>query len=130
MTSNPSTLYVSLSTLPLLSAAIAIGLMSCLCGCTAESRLASNLPRSGGLWGITVRSPAFRPGKTIPEKYTADGENISPPLEWTRGPDGTREFLVVVEDPNASSDQPAVHWVVFHLPPTARGLPEGAAQAQ
>ena len=70
---------------------------------------------------------AFRPRKTILDLYTLDGGNVSPPLEWTPGPDGTREFLLVMEDPNSPTDQPTVHWIVYHIPPTVTSLPEGAA---
>ncbi len=107
--------------------AAALGFM--IVGCTGENRLTSGGRRSGGLWGITVRSSAFGPEKPIPSRYTAEGENISPELHWTVGPEGTREFLLVVEDANSSSDPPAVHWIVYHIPPTVLRLPEGAASS-
>jgi Raf kinase inhibitor-like YbhB/YbcL family protein len=104
-------------------------LAAMISGCSAENRVTSAGRRSGGLWGITVRSSAFGPEKPIPARFTAEGENISPPLHWTVGPEGTREFLLVVEDANSPGDPPAVHWIVYHIPPNVLSLPEGAASS-
>lgn len=101
--------------------------MLLVAGCYSEGRLTSGQKRSGGLWGITVRSGAFGPEKPIPRRFTADGENVSPPLHWTSGPAGTREFLLVMEDVSVQGDHPPVHWVVYHLPPTTTSLPQGAS---
>jgi Raf kinase inhibitor-like YbhB/YbcL family protein len=99
-----------------------------LTACSNESRLAINRPITGGFWGMMISSPAFRNGEEIPEKYTANGQNISPPLNWSKGPDGTRQFMLVVEDANSSGKQPALHWLVYQLPPNVTSLPENAAQ--
>ena len=48
-----------------------------------------------------LNSPAFSNGEPIPAKYTADGENLSPPLEWSDPPEGTKSFALIVEDPDA-----------------------------
>src|SRR6476646_2113842 len=48
-----------------------------------------------------ISSPAFADGQRIPKKYTADGEDISPPLDWSDAPAGTESFLLVVEDSDA-----------------------------
>jgi Raf kinase inhibitor-like YbhB/YbcL family protein len=73
---------------------------------------------------ITVTSPAFKHGQPLPVDYTADGKNISPPLEWSHLPDGTREIAVIHEDPSAPTPQPFVHWVIYKIPAAAKGLPE------
>ena len=52
---------------------------------------------------FSLTSPAFRDGGQIPTKYTGDGENLSPPLEWSDAPAGTKSFALVVEDPDAPS---------------------------
>ena len=54
-----------------------------LCSCDNMGKLASNSKRSGGLWSLKVTSPAFRDGEPIPVKYTADGDNVSPPISWS-----------------------------------------------
>ncbi|HXG86962.1 MAG TPA: YbhB/YbcL family Raf kinase inhibitor-like protein [Vicinamibacterales bacterium] len=73
---------------------------------------------------ITVTSPAFKHGQPLPVDYTADGKNISPPLMWTGAPVGTKELVLIHEDPSAPTPQPFVHWVVYKIPATAKGLPE------
>src|SRR5438105_5719467 len=59
--------------------------------------------QSAGVWYMTfsLRSSAFSKGEPIPAKYTADGENLSPPLEWSDPPAGTKSFALIVEDPDA-----------------------------
>src|SRR5688500_20317129 len=73
---------------------------------------------------IIVTSPAFKHGQPLPVDYTADGKNISPPLAWSNLPPGTKEVVVIHEDPTAPTPQPFVHWVVYKIPATAKGLPE------
>jgi Raf kinase inhibitor-like YbhB/YbcL family protein len=73
---------------------------------------------------LKVTSPAVAPGERIPTKYTGEGENISPPLHWESVPDGTREFVLVCEDPDAPSDEPWVHWIVYGIPKERTSLPE------
>jgi hypothetical protein len=90
--------------------------------------LASHSELSGGLFSIRVSSPAFEDSKPIPAKYTQDGENISPPLEWTGGPSGTTGYVVIMEDPDAGRKQPALHWLVYHIPADVTSLPENAAK--
>src|SRR4051794_32747386 len=87
-------------------------------GCSSESKLASNSDLSGGLWSLSVNSPAFNSDGMIPVKYTADGENVSPPLTWSGGPSGTREFILIVQDPDAPGDFPYLHWFVYRIPAT------------
>lgn len=73
---------------------------------------------------IAVTSPSLKAGQPIPKDYTADGRNISPALDWSNVPSGTREFAVIVDDPDAPTPVPFVHWVVYKIPGTAKGLPE------
>ena len=73
---------------------------------------------------ITLTSPAFREGETIPKTYTADGDNVSPPLEWGDPPAGTAGFALIADDPDAPRGT-WVHWVLFDLPPGERRLDQG-----
>jgi Raf kinase inhibitor-like YbhB/YbcL family protein len=73
---------------------------------------------------ITVTSSAFTHGQPLPVDYTADGKNVSPPIAWSNLPPGTREIALIHEDPSAPTPQPFVHWVIYKIPPTAKGLPE------
>jgi Raf kinase inhibitor-like YbhB/YbcL family protein len=72
---------------------------------------------------IRVRSKAIAPNGTIPRKYTSYGEGISPPLSWDQLPRGTRSFVVMMEDPDAKSPLPFVHWIAFGSPDIT-GFPE------
>ena len=74
---------------------------------------------------ITLESPAFANGAPIPVDYTVDGRNISPPLTWRSLPPGTKGLVVTCEDPGAATALPFVHWVLYNVPPTAQGIPEG-----
>lgn len=78
---------------------------------------------------FSLRSPAFQNGELIPRRYTADGDNVSPPLEWSDPPPGTRSFALIVEDPDAPSGT-FRHWGVYNIPGTRRALPEGAEHAR
>jgi Raf kinase inhibitor-like YbhB/YbcL family protein len=73
---------------------------------------------------MSLLSTAFQPMSPIPRKYAAEGDNISPPLNWAGIPWETKELVLVVEDPDAPMPEPVVHWIVYHIPPTAGGLPE------
>jgi len=64
---------------------------------------------------IKIKSLAFVPGGKIPGKYTCDGMDISPPLTWTSGPEGTKTFALICDDPDAPMGT-WVHWVLFNLP--------------
>jgi len=81
-----------------------------------------------GLTGdaIDLSSPAFANGARLPERFTADGVGVSPPLVWGPVPEGTRSLALIVEDPDAPSLTPLVHAVVWGLPADEHRLAEGA----
>jgi hypothetical protein len=84
---------------------------------------------------FVLTSRAFQYGQPIPKKYTGDGEDISPPLRWDGVPEGTKEFALICDDPDAPSpDAPApepwVHWVIYGIGADVRGLPEGLAKVE
>jgi Raf kinase inhibitor-like YbhB/YbcL family protein len=70
---------------------------------------------------LDVRSSAFIDGAMIPSRYTCDGENISPDLEWSPPPAGTKSIAVIADDPDAPR-KTWVHWVLFNLPPSLHRL--------
>jgi len=80
---------------------------------------------------LTIRSSAFANGDAIPPEYTCDGVDTSPPLEWFGVPDRTMSLALIVDDPDApdpaAPTRRFVHWVLYNLPPDARGLVEGAS---
>jgi Raf kinase inhibitor-like YbhB/YbcL family protein len=77
--------------------------------------------------GLELSSPAFAPGGDIPARYTCRGSNVSPPLQWSAPPEGTRSLVLLVEDPVAIAGT-WVHWVFYAMPPTVRRLPQAVPQ--
>ena len=80
--------------------------------------------------GLTLTTPAFTDGGTIPDKYTEAAKTapVSPVLTWTNAPVNTVSFAVFVHDPDTALDKTPrefVHWIIFNIPGTARGLPLG-----
>ncbi|MEO5883284.1 MAG: YbhB/YbcL family Raf kinase inhibitor-like protein [Caldimonas sp.] len=80
----------------------------------------------GGMAAITVGSLAFADHAPIPERYTADGEGVSPPLQWTGVPEGAAAVLLIVEDADSPTPQPLVHAIVVELPGGDGALQESA----
>jgi Raf kinase inhibitor-like YbhB/YbcL family protein len=77
---------------------------------------------------FAVASPAFANGEPIPERFTVDGANVSPPLAISNPPEGTVTFALVVDDPDAPRGT-WVHWVAWNLPATTREISEGSLPA-
>ena len=73
---------------------------------------------------IAVKSSAFENNGSIPKKYTCDGENMSPRLEWT-DVKGAKSFAIICDDPDAPS-KTWVHWVVYNIPADVKKLEESA----
>ncbi|UCF61319.1 MAG: YbhB/YbcL family Raf kinase inhibitor-like protein [Anaerolineaceae bacterium] len=69
-----------------------------------------------------LTSTVFDEGDPIPKEFTCDGEDISPPLQWTDPPEGTVSFALIADDPDAPVGT-WVHWVIYNLPTDARSLP-------
>src|SRR5476651_1809677 len=85
----------------------------------------ATLPAQTAPHTIVVSSPTLRADQTMPREYTPDGRNVSPPLTWTNVPAGAKELAVICEDPDAGNPPPFVHWVIYKIPATAKGVPEG-----
>jgi Raf kinase inhibitor-like YbhB/YbcL family protein len=74
---------------------------------------------------MKIQSPAFGEGERIPQQYTCEGPNISPPLQFTDVPAEAKSLVLMIEDPDAPA-KPWVHWLVFNIPPQCGGFAEGA----
>jgi Raf kinase inhibitor-like YbhB/YbcL family protein len=95
-------------------------LLFCCCkGCEQTDSNAAG----GEKMEIKVTSSAFAEGGLIPPKYTCDGSDISPPLQWASVPEGTKSIALISDDPDAPVGT-WVHWVLFNLPAEARELEE------
>lgn len=82
---------------------------------------------------LRLTSPAFTDGGEIPEKFTCEGADVSPPLQWRGVPEGAKSLVLIVDDPDAPDPAAPkltwVHWVLFDLPAKEGGLPEDADKA-
>jgi hypothetical protein len=82
---------------------------------------------------LELSSPAFGPQGEIPQRYTCEGEDISPPLLWSGVPTAAKSLLLIVDDPDAPDPAAPkmcyVHWLLYNLPPTSSGLPGGVSDA-
>ncbi len=83
----------------------------------------ANLLDEGGS-PMKISSPAFSDGANIPAKFTCQGENLSPQLDWSGTPAGAQSLALVVSDPDAPGGT-FIHWVLYNLPPQTAGLAEG-----
>ena len=87
--------------------------------------LASKLaPAKGGAARLLVTSSAFSSGSELDDKFTQNGDNMSPSLSWAKGPAGTQSYVVLAEDAGVNRAEPIVHWVIYNIPGTSRGLPQ------
>ena len=74
---------------------------------------------------MKITSSAFQNNSKIPAKYTCDGENINPPLEFTDASDSAKSLTLIVDDPDAPS-KTWVHWVVYNIDPKATKVDENS----
>ena len=75
---------------------------------------------------LTVTSPTLKANEVVPIDHTADGKNVSPALMWSGAPANTKQFALIYDDPDVAFGNPPqsfVHWVVYNIPATAKGLP-------
>jgi ribose transport system ATP-binding protein len=79
---------------------------------------------------FTLTSTAFGQGGNIPARY-AENNRLSPPLEWSHPPEGTRSFALSITDPDIPEHfkfpRAFAHWMIYNIPGTVRGLSEGAS---
>ena len=89
--------------------------------------------QEGGGGNMELKSSAFANGREIPRKYTCEGQDVSPPLQWSNLPSGTKSLALIVDDPDAPD--PArplrvwVHWILYNIPPDSTGLPEAVTSS-
>jgi phosphatidylethanolamine-binding protein (PEBP) family uncharacterized protein len=89
--------------------------------------------RGSAVMAMTLSSPAFKQNGHIPAKYTCEGADVSPPLAWEGVPNGAKNLVLIIDDPDAPDPKAPkmvwVHWVVYNIPPETRALPENAGKA-
>lgn len=77
----------------------------------------------GEAMDLTIKSSAFHEGDMIPQKYSCDGADISPPVAWEGTPANAKSLALISDDPDAPMGT-WVHWVIYNIPPSVKGLPE------
>jgi len=77
---------------------------------------------------LRISSPAFDGHRAIPERHMSDGDDVSPALEWSGVPEGTKAFAIVVHDPDAPLVDGFTHWVAYGIPGDADGVSEGSSK--
>jgi Raf kinase inhibitor-like YbhB/YbcL family protein len=85
----------------------------------------------GGVQIMTLSTTAWADGAQIPIRFAQPGEEVSPPLAWANAPDTTASFVLIVHDldaPVGNGFDDVLHWMVWNIPGTSRGLPEGVSQ--
>jgi Raf kinase inhibitor-like YbhB/YbcL family protein len=82
---------------------------------------------------MQITSTTFAEGQPIPQKYTCQGQDISPSLKWTNAPADTKSYALIADDPDAPDPRAPkmtwVHWVLYDLPATTTELAEDVTKA-
>ena len=84
-------------------------------GCTNQKISNNNEKGTTQIGDITITSSAFKNGRSIPIKYTCDGDEISPPLSFNNVPNDTISLVLIVDDPDSQGGT-WNHWIVFNIP--------------
>ena len=112
-----------------------VGLLFALHAGESASMGSSARPESDGnpTASFKITSTAFAAMGAMPKKYTCEGSETSPPLEWTGAPPHTKSFVVIIDDPDAPDPAAPkrvwVHWVVYGIPASVTRLAEGASSS-
>lgn len=85
---------------------------------------------SVGQGAIQLTSLAFMDHAPLPPRFTADGEGLSPPLQWSGVPPQAVSLLLLVEDADSPTPHPLVHAIAYDIPPQESALAEGALNAE
>ncbi|HEX8224126.1 MAG TPA: YbhB/YbcL family Raf kinase inhibitor-like protein [Allosphingosinicella sp.] len=107
----------------LLAAILAV---ACSQPASAKGVLAADRPETQASATFTVTSRDFKAGGEIPKKFTDYDIGMSPSLVWKGVPEGTKSLAVIMEDPDASTSQPFLHWLGWNIDPAAGLIERGS----
>lgn len=74
---------------------------------------------------LQIQSAAFGSLESIPKRYTSDGDNVSPPLAWSKLPADTQQLVLICHDPDAPLPHGFTHWTLYNIPPNVSQISEG-----
>lgn len=77
---------------------------------------------------MRLESSAFADGSTVPRRFTCDGEDLSPPLNWSSAPDQTKSFVLLCNDPDAPAGTWR-HWAAYDIPAERTSFAEGEGRS-
>jgi len=80
--------------------------------------------KNSGPTDLKLKSSLFKEGGSVPQKFTCDGKDISPALQWSGAPNATKTLALIMDDPDAPAGT-WVHWVIYNIPGNQKKLPEG-----
>ena len=110
--------------------------LAVLAGCASAPNTSSGLPgTAASITGLGLSSPGRNDNDMLPRPFAGKnpanpncvGDNISPALAWTRVPEGTKSFAIVMDDQAGRAGLGVNHWTAYGIPTALNGLPEGAA---
>ena len=107
---------------------IVLILLMPLCSCERQGKSVSE-KKGESKMEITVTSSAFEEGQLMPSKYTCDGQDISPSLQWSGINESAESIALICDDPDAPG-RTWVHWVIYNLPADTTVLEENIAPTQ
>ncbi|MDV3240381.1 MULTISPECIES: YbhB/YbcL family Raf kinase inhibitor-like protein [Methylocaldum] len=85
--------------------------------------------KGGQGMSMKIESSAFMHNGDMPQRFTCDGQDVSPPLSWSGIPEGAKSLVLIVDDPDAPDPKAPkmtwVHWVLYNIPTSSSGLSEG-----
>ncbi len=116
----------------LLVCAIALVHAGCDRGSSNDAPGAGGLPNVGKptpsapAKTLAITTPSWLPGMRIPALHTCDGEDVSPEVRWSDPPEGTKSFLLIVDDPDAPGGT-FTHWIAFDIRAPSTHVPEGGS---
>jgi len=87
----------------------------------------SHTGAAGEEMGFSIKSSDIKAGERVAARFTCDGEDLSPALEWEGAPDGTESLALIVEDPDAPMGT-FIHWVIYDIPGAVSGLKRDASK--
>ena len=93
----------------------------------SQMLFANYSPGDTAIPSLKVLSPAFKNHESIPVKYTGQGDDSSPPIDWEEFPAATKSIAIICDDQDAQSatGEPWVHWVIFNIPVAVEELNQG-----
>jgi Raf kinase inhibitor-like YbhB/YbcL family protein len=125
---------IRLSYLQARAAVLSVIALICLVAEAAESNLLQNrqeTKKEKTFMSMSITSSSFPHNGVIPTRHTCEGHDTSPELLWTDVPAGTKSLALIMDDPDAPDPAAPkrvwVHWVLYNIPATSSGLPEGIA---